>query len=89
MNRIFILIALWLAMVSHSSQLIAQTAEGGSASAKSDAEQKAEAERRIKEQEELEQKLKDQASKTNGGGEVFKPTEEISEDSPAPFPIDI
>jgi len=57
--------------------------------AKTDAEQKAEAERRIKQQEELEKKLKEQASKTKDDGGVFKPTEEISEDTPAPFPVDI
>ena len=26
---------------------------------------------------------------SKGGGRVFKPSEEISEDSPVPFPVDI
>jgi len=47
-----------------------------------------------KEQAEREKKQKEQARqaqtrKTNDNGGVFKPTEEISEDLPAPFPVDI
>ncbi len=35
------------------------------------------------------QRKKEEASKPKPPKEVFKPTEEISEDSPVPFPIDI
>lgn len=68
----------------------AQTTEGSTPeTVVSEAEQSDEAKRRIKEQQELEEKLKEQASKTKESGGVFKPTEEISEDRPVPFPVDI
>lgn len=69
-----------------------------------DEEQKAQVlEQKALEQEKLEQeklekeaqkkaeqaKLKEVASKAKPPKEVFKPTEEISEDSPVPFPVDI
>ncbi len=48
---------------------------------------------RQKEQAERERRQKEEArkanSKTTKNGGVFKPTEEISEDSPVPFPVDI
>ena len=44
----------------------------------------------IEEQRKVEQqRKKEQTSKAKASKEVFKPTEEISEDSPVPFPIDI
>ena len=39
--------------------------------------------------EKAEAQNKEQVSKTKPPKEVFKPTEEISEDSPVPFPVDI
>lgn len=83
-----------LLLILFSSIALAQAPAVDTDVAKTEAEKKAEAERRIKEQEELEKKLKDKASrekasKTEDDGGVFKPTEEISEDSPAPFPVDI
>lgn len=64
-----------------------------------DEEQKAQVlEQKALEQEKLEKeaqkkaeqaKLKEVASKAKPPKEVFKPTEEISEDSPVPFPVDI
>lgn len=46
-----------------------------------------EAQEALKEAEE--QRKKEEASKAKQPRKVFKPTEEISEDTPVPFPVDI
>jgi hypothetical protein len=57
--------------------------------AKQLSEQKKQLEQQKKLEEQEQQKKKAAANKSKPPKAVFKPTEEISEDSPVPFPVDI
>ena len=74
---------------AQTSGEVANTEEPLSEQEAKQEEAKQEAAKQKAEQEKREQARRQQASKKDDEGGVFKPSEEISEDLPAPFPVDI
>jgi len=86
LKRSFILIALCLLVISHVHAQ--QDASSPAANENAEEELQKEALEKV-EAEKIKAEQNKTVSKAKPPEEVFKPTEEISEDSPVPFPVDI
>jgi len=90
LKRVLISIAIFSAVESVSYAQQAPTADSTAPKELSEEERKkAEALEEEAREKAKQQREKEEASKTKAPKKVFKPTEEISEDSPVPFPVDI